>query len=440
MPAPSRVRDQPALPSTGPAEGASGTERGPDAWVLAGETARRLGSRLVAPPAHETPDHRGRSKHPGQPHANPTDKRPAHPRRRLRRRDHARPDVSRPGSLALGRAARRPAAAARARAVWHRQAAARLVSGPQRDAEGAAAGRGRDPARHQGQPDLLHRLLPRRRLPSLLGAAAGARSERGALVHPAHRPRARRGVVGIELRHLFLRSPRRRRLPERRPRDAGQPRRPLRLDGGSPERQGLPHDRHRRAADRGGAGGDRDRAAGGALRYHRGGMPRPALPQDAGGDRADPARLPLLRHAALLRPRLRPGPRHRRHGLRDRTRHAGRRHPPPAAGRRARRPPHSAVGVDVTAHYVRCGPATAYPHPNQFFCNRVQRGEALYVNSDMYLGGYGGECYRNYQIAPVAPHQEKMWQVVADTVEIMVEGCRPAVRAATSRTMCTPIR
>ena len=43
----------------------------------------------------------------------------------------------------------------------------------------------------------------------------------------------------------------------------------------------------------------------------------------------------------------------------------------------------------------------------------------------MYLGGHGGECYRNYQIAPVAPHQEKMWQVVADCAEIMVAGCKP---------------
>jgi Xaa-Pro dipeptidase len=87
--------------------------------------------------------------------------------------------------------------------------------------------------------------------------------------------------------------------------------------------------------------------------------------------------------------------------------------------------PHNAIGVDVTAHYVRCGPATAHPHPNQFFCNPVRRGEPLYINSDMFLGGYGGECYRNYQIAPVAPYQEKMWQVVADSAEIMVEGCRP---------------
>ena len=29
--------------------------------------------------------------------------------------------------------------------------------------------------------------------------------------------------------------------------------------------------------------------------------------------------------------------------------------------------PHSAVGIEVTSHYVRAGVATAYPHPNQFF-------------------------------------------------------------------------
>ena len=99
--------------------------------------------------------------------------------------------------------------------------------------------------------------------------------------------------------------------------------------------------------------------------------------------------------------------------------------------------PHTAIGIDVTAHYVRSRPATAYPHPNQFFCNRIERGQPLYINSDMYLGGYGGECYRNYQIAPVAPHQERMWQVVADCAEIMVEGCKPgrACSSALSVTM-----
>lgn len=87
--------------------------------------------------------------------------------------------------------------------------------------------------------------------------------------------------------------------------------------------------------------------------------------------------------------------------------------------------PHSAVGIEVTSEYVRAGVATAYPHPNQFFHSKIQRGEPLYVNCDILLGGYGGECYRNYVIAPWdAPH-EKMWQVVAETVQIMVENAVP---------------
>ena len=90
--------------------------------------------------------------------------------------------------------------------------------------------------------------------------------------------------------------------------------------------------------------------------------------------------------------------------------------------------PHSAVGIIVTSEYVRAGVATAYPHPNQFFHAKVQRGEPLYVNTDILLGGYGGECYRNYLIAPHASHHEKMWQVVADTVQIMVEECVPGRR------------
>jgi Xaa-Pro aminopeptidase len=87
--------------------------------------------------------------------------------------------------------------------------------------------------------------------------------------------------------------------------------------------------------------------------------------------------------------------------------------------------PHTAVGIDVTSQYVRTGVATGYPHPNQFFSSKVEPGDALYVNTDILLGGYGGECYRNFAIAPwTAPH-EKLWQVVADTVQIMVEETRP---------------
>jgi len=80
--------------------------------------------------------------------------------------------------------------------------------------------------------------------------------------------------------------------------------------------------------------------------------------------------------------------------------------------------PHSAVGIEVTSNYVRCGVASAYPHPNQFFCAKVERGQTVYVNTDIRLGGMGGECYRNYLIAPWTPEQERMWEVVAETVAI----------------------
>ncbi|MFC1556795.1 M24 family metallopeptidase [candidate division KSB1 bacterium] len=89
--------------------------------------------------------------------------------------------------------------------------------------------------------------------------------------------------------------------------------------------------------------------------------------------------------------------------------------------------PHTAVGIEVTSHYVRAGVSTAYPHPNQFFYNKVKKGEPLYVNTDIKLGGYGGEGYRNYQIAPRTPHQEKMWDIVADCVRIQAEESKPGV-------------
>ncbi len=87
--------------------------------------------------------------------------------------------------------------------------------------------------------------------------------------------------------------------------------------------------------------------------------------------------------------------------------------------------PNSAVGMEVTSHYVRAGVSTAFPHPNQFFYTRIQRGQPLYVNTDIKLGGMGGEGYRNYLIEPVAPYQEKMWQVVMDCAEILREEIVP---------------
>lgn len=89
--------------------------------------------------------------------------------------------------------------------------------------------------------------------------------------------------------------------------------------------------------------------------------------------------------------------------------------------------PHSAVGIDVTGNYVRTGVATAYPHPNQFFHAPVRKGQPLYVNCDILLGGYGGECYRNYILLPSNPAHDKMWQVVKETVEIMEDTAKPGV-------------
>ena len=83
--------------------------------------------------------------------------------------------------------------------------------------------------------------------------------------------------------------------------------------------------------------------------------------------------------------------------------------------------PHSAVGIEVTSSYVRSGIASAYPHPNQFFYQKLERGQTMYVNCDIKLGGMGGECYRNYLIGPWTNEQERMWEVVAETIQIQEE-------------------
>lgn len=86
--------------------------------------------------------------------------------------------------------------------------------------------------------------------------------------------------------------------------------------------------------------------------------------------------------------------------------------------------PHSAVGIEVTSNYVRAGVASAYPHPNQFFHQKIERGQTVYVNTDIKLGGLGGECYRNYLIGPWTAAQERMWEVVAETIAIQEEESR----------------
>jgi len=82
--------------------------------------------------------------------------------------------------------------------------------------------------------------------------------------------------------------------------------------------------------------------------------------------------------------------------------------------------PHNAVGIQVDLG-VRTGAGTAYPHPNQFHHNRIRKGDALQVAGVVTVGGYGGELYRAYQIAPWDATREKVWQVHTDSCRIQAE-------------------
>lgn len=73
--------------------------------------------------------------------------------------------------------------------------------------------------------------------------------------------------------------------------------------------------------------------------------------------------------------------------------------------------PHTGVGVNV-GFDCRTGVATAYPHPNQFFHARIQRGDAIQIAAGVRIGGYGGEGYRAMQIEGpgVTDLHSKMWE------------------------------
>src|SRR6266571_6696157 len=57
--------------------------------------------------------------------------------------------------------------------------------------------------------------------------------------------------------------------------------------------------------------------------------------------------------------------------------------------------PHTAVGIELEIG-VRAGRGTAYPHPNQFHHNRIQKGQALQIAGGVEIGGCGGELYRAF--------------------------------------------
>ena len=91
--------------------------------------------------------------------------------------------------------------------------------------------------------------------------------------------------------------------------------------------------------------------------------------------------------------------------------------------------PHTAVGIRLGIG-CRTGTGTAYPHPNQFHHNRVKKGDALQIAGSVKIGGYGGEQYRYYQIAPWDAHREKLWEVVTETVRIQERESKAGVTCA----------
>jgi len=88
--------------------------------------------------------------------------------------------------------------------------------------------------------------------------------------------------------------------------------------------------------------------------------------------------------------------------------------------------PHTAVGIQVGIG-CRTGSATAYPHPNQFFHKRIEKGDALQVAGVVRIGGYGGELYRAYQLAPWDRHRERVWEVHTESTRLQQEHSRAGV-------------
>ncbi|MFQ5778555.1 MAG: M24 family metallopeptidase [Terriglobia bacterium] len=72
--------------------------------------------------------------------------------------------------------------------------------------------------------------------------------------------------------------------------------------------------------------------------------------------------------------------------------------------------PHTGVGLQL-GFRCRTGQATAYPHPNQFFFKRIEKGDAIQISSLIRIGGYGGEGYRACHIEPIPEQGKKMWEV-----------------------------
>jgi Xaa-Pro dipeptidase len=88
---------------------------------------------------------------------------------------------------------------------------------------------------------------------------------------------------------------------------------------------------------------------------------------------------------------------------------------------------HNAVGFNLGISQVRAGIATAYPHPNQYFHKRIERGDAIQIASVMRVGGYGGEGYRALHVEPIPDSGRRMWEVHTEMTLAQAEFSKPGV-------------
>jgi Xaa-Pro dipeptidase len=84
--------------------------------------------------------------------------------------------------------------------------------------------------------------------------------------------------------------------------------------------------------------------------------------------------------------------------------------------------PHQAVGIDMWVS-CRAGATTAYPHPNQFYYHRIQKGDAIQLVGFVHIGGYVGEGYRALQTHPMSDLQKRVWEVHTRMTELQIELC-----------------
>lgn len=86
--------------------------------------------------------------------------------------------------------------------------------------------------------------------------------------------------------------------------------------------------------------------------------------------------------------------------------------------------PHHGVRTHANV-WVRVGPVTAYPHPNQPYYNRIGKNMALQIAGMARIGGYGHENYRAFIIADRAgrfdPHMQKLWEVSKTCCDMQVD-------------------